>query len=84
MNVSACTDRESDRAVMALTVGDVWLSLPDNFVEVQPGIFARRDYTTNFLDVTPTWAQRGGIQDDTAAETHRLASDRGQQPCGKS
>ena len=59
MNVSACFDREGDRAVMALTVGDVWLSLPDNFVEVQPGIFARRDYTTNFLGVTVPLGHKG-------------------------
>ena len=59
MNVSACADREGDRAVMVLTVGDVWLSLPDNFVEVQPGIFAPRDYTTNFLDVTVPLGHKG-------------------------
>ena len=47
-NVSACPDTEP--AVRALEVSGPWLRLKDEFEEVSPGIYARRDFSSCLID----------------------------------
>ena len=50
----------SSYAVNALILGDAWLNLPSgSFTEMQPGIYARRDFAMSFIDVSVALSQHG-------------------------
>ena len=56
------TEAESanaQHAVRALKLGSAWLNLGSQFTEMQPGIYARRDHSNKFLDVSVPLSHQG-------------------------